>query len=778
MLEERDPPPDPAGCRSLDELAAALRSLKAWAGDPSYDTITRRVNAGFAPAGRGTVVDCFRDGRRRINPELVVAVVASLHDDDVYLARWRQAIRVTLAEREAAANVRVLAGLPSDANSFVGREPHLASLERAAGVCVITGMAGVGKTQLAVHAGHRRTGETKLFVDLRGFHPDESQPPAEPGAVLDGFLRALGVPARQIPHDLNARSALFRDQVAGRQALVILDNAADEEQVRPLLTPDALTLVTSRRDLSGLGPATRIDLDVFSSREASELLSGATPSEGDRAAVERVAQRCGYLPLALRVVAGQMAATPGWSVADHADRLDERHRNQRIDDGVQLALQLSEQGLPERRRILLRRLAGHPGQDLDVYAAAALLDAELDETEEHLRRLTAEHLIQQPVPGRFVLHDLVRAYAADRAADEERPADRQAALTRLFDLFLYAASAAMDALHPAEKHRRPELEPHAVRAPDLSDPKAALHWLDTERATLVAICLHAARNGWPSYAVRLAATIYTYLDNGGYPADAIAVHSEARHAAARSGDLAGEANALVNLAVVHWQLGRHPEALEQLTEALALFRRLGDGRGQARALGNLGVVHNVFGNHEASAAHHAQALDQFAEIGDRVGEANTLTNLGDVYLRMGRPSDAADHHRRALALFRDLSHRGGEATALTNLGDADTQLGNHAAALDSYDKAVAIFGELGERYGQTCALNGRGEALSAAGRSEEALTTFTVALGTARLIDDPSEQARAHAGLAALHEAAGDTEAAARHRPPYPLDAVVDVPPT
>ncbi|MBU2669502.1 tetratricopeptide repeat protein [Actinoplanes bogorensis] len=751
MDEPRDPHlPDPTGCRSLDELAAALRALKSWAGDPSYDTITRRVNAANTAAGRGTVVDCFRDGRRRINAELVIAVVASLHDDEAYLARWRQAIRITLAERQAAATVRVLAGLPSDASSFVGREPQLASLERAAGVCVITGMAGVGKTQLAVRAGHRRTRETTLFVDLRGFHPDESQPPAEPGAVLDGFLRALGVPARQIPHDLSARSELFREQVAGRQAVVVLDNAVDEEQVRPLLTPDALTLVTSRSDLGGLDHATRIDLDVFSAEEASALLADAAGTDTDSAAVERVAERCGYLPLALTVVAGQMAATPGWSVADHADRLDERHRNHRLDDGVQLALHLSDQRLPESRRILLRRLAGHPGQDLDAYAAAALLDAELDETEEHLRRLAAEHLIQQPVPGRFVLHDLVRQYAAERAADEERPADRRAALTRLFDHYLYASGAAMDALHPAEKHRRPLLEDHGVRRPDLSDAKTALHWLDTERATLVAICLYAARHGWESHAVRLAATLYTFLDNGGYPADAIAVHSEARHAAARVGDFAGEANALVNLAVVHWQLGRLPEALGLLDEGLALFRRLGDNRGQARTLGNLGVVYNGLGDQEASAAHHAQALDQFVEIGDRVGEANTLTNLGDVYLRLGRPSDAASQHRRALALFRDLNHRGGEATALTNLGDADTGLGLFAEALESYDQAIAIFGDLGERYGQTCALNGRGAALAGAGRVAEARTTFELALDTARAIDDPSEQARARTGLAAL----------------------------
>ncbi len=746
MNADRDPqPPDPGGGRSLDELAAALRSLKVWAGDPSYDTITKRVNARHTQTGRGTVVDCFRDGRRRINADLVVAVAASLHDDPAYLTRWRQAIRVTLAAGQAAANVRVLAHLPSDAGSFVGREPQLAVLRGATGVCVITGMAGVGKSQLAIHAGHLGPRETTLFVDLRGFHPDESQPPAEPGAVLDGFLRALGVPARQIPHDAAARSALFREQLTSREALVILDNAADEEQVRPLLAQGALTIVTSRRDLSDLGPATRIDLDVFSSAEASELLADAVPADADPTALERVAHRCGYLPLALTVVAGQMAATPGWTVADHADRLDERHRNYRLDDGVQLALHLSDQRLPAARRTLLRRLAGHSGQDFDAYAAAALLDAGLDETEEHLRRLTAEHLVQQPAPGRFVLHDLVRAYAAERAADDERPADRRAALTRLFDYYLYAAAAAMDALHPAERHRRPTLPDRDVSIPDLADAKSALHWLETERPTLVAVC----RQDSPEHTIRLAAVLYTYLDNGGYPADAITVHTEARHAAARSGDLAGEAGALLSLGVVHWQLGRQPEALEHLTEALALFRRVGDSRGQARALGNLGVVHNAFGDQDASAAHHTQALEKFVEIGDQVGEANTLTNLGDVYVRMGRAAEAADQHRRALTLFRTLNHRGGEATALTNLGDADTRLGRYPDALDSYDKAIAIFGELGERYGQTCALNGRGEALTGMRRFDEATTTHRTALDLATRIDDPSEQARATAGLAA-----------------------------
>jgi tetratricopeptide (TPR) repeat protein len=758
-------PPDPGAARSLDELVAMLRSLKVWAGDPSFETITRRINARWSQDGRpaselarrGTVVDCFRSGRRRINADLVVAVVQALHDETGYVAHWRQAVRVSVAEAYAAGQVRVLDRLPAGLASFAGRDAQLEVLREAAvggAVCVLTGMAGVGKTQLAIHAGHLLAGfDSTLFVNLRGFHPDQGQPPAEPAAVLDGFLRLLGVPAQQVPHDTDARAALFRERLAGRRALVILDNAVDEAQVRPLLAtgPGILTLITSRRSLDELPAVVRLGVDVLSPAEAAQLLATTVPDVPvgiDPAAGARVAHRCGHLPLALTVVAGQMAATPGWTMTDHADRLDERHQHHRLDDGVHLALHLSYQRLPAERQTLLRRLAAHPGQDLDDYAAAALLDEDPETTGAHMRHLVAEHLVQQPVTGRFVLHDLVRAYAAERAADEDRPADRRAALSRLFDHYLYGAAAAMDALHPAEKHRRPVLEPRPTAGPDLTDPKAALLWLDTERATLVAVCLHA-----PDHAVRLAATLYTYLDNGGHPADAIAVHGEARRTAHAAGDRAGEAGALVNLGVVHWQLGRYPEAIDQLTQALTLFREIGDGRGEARALGNLGVVHTATGDLETSAAYHAQALDRFIAIGDRVGEANTLTNLGDAYAQLNRPAEAVANNSRALEIFRDLRHRGGEATALTNLGDAHVRQGAFSAAVIEHEEALAIFGEIGERYGQACALNGHGEALTGLARLPEAVASHRAALLLAREIDEPEEQARATAALAALERA-------------------------
>jgi tetratricopeptide (TPR) repeat protein len=776
-------PPDPGPARSLDDLVGCLRALKLWAGDPSYESITRRINARWQAAGRpadelarrGTVVDCFKTGRRRMNGDLVIAVVQALRDEAGYVAHWRQALRVVLTDSAAAAQVRVLDRLPDDVATFTGRTAETAGLSRLAGeaggdsasgpvVCVLAGMAGVGKTQLAIHTGHLLVAEgrfdTTLFVNLRGFHADPGQPPAEPAAVLDGFLRLLGVSGHEIPHGLQPRAALFRELLANRRALVVLDNAAGEGQVQPLLPRGArtLTLITSRRRLDDLDPAVRLDVEPFGAPEAEELLIRSVPGVAlgaDRSAYRRVARRCGHLPLALSVVAGQMAARPGWTVTDHADRLDERHRHRRLDGGVELALHLSYQHLSLERQALLKGMAAHPGPDLDDRAAAALLDTDPPSAAAHLRHLAREHLVQQPLGGRYMLHDLVRAYAADRARDEDRPAARRDALTRLFDHYVYSAAAAMDTLYPAERHRRPTLPPRPPAGPQPADPqpadpKAALLWLDAERATLVAVCLHAAREGWPEHAVRLAGILYSYLDNGGHPADAFTVHTEAQHAARLLGDGVAEATALTNLGVVCWQLGRLPEATGHLEHALALFREFGDDRGEARTLGNLGVVHSSAGQGEVAAAYHKQALDRFVDLGDRVGEANTLTNLGSVLARLGRPAPAVDQNTRALDIFRELQHRGGEATALNNLGDVNTMLGRFADAVGCYEQALTIFRDLGERYGETCVLNGLGHALAGQEQRDDAIARHREALVLATDIGKPEEQARARTALARL----------------------------
>ena len=821
--------PDPGPANTLDALVERLRVLKFWAGDPSYESIKDRVNAEWTAAGRPvgelvgktTVVDCFRLGRRRLNTDLFVAVVQALHPDVGYVAQWRQALQVIGAASTAAAQVRVQNSLPPDLAGFTGRAAELDRLAqvlgeggRAGGAVVISaieGMAGVGKTQLAVHAGHLlvRQGRVDrvLFVNLRGFHPEPAQPPAEPAAVLDGFLRLLAVPGPEIPYELEARTAAFRGLLAGTRTLVVLDNAADADQVRPLLpqTPGCPVLVTSRRTLSDLNPAAHLSVDVFTPAEARQFLTQAAPevaAGGDPEAAVRIAGRCGYLPLALGLLAGHMRAKPGWTLTDHADWLDERHRDRRLDTGIELALDLSYQHLSADRRQILRLLALHPGQDLDAYAAAALADTDLATARAHLHRLCGDHLLQPGTPGRYIFHDLVRAYAVTKAHDEDRPPARRAALTRLFDHYLATAATAMDTLHPAEVQLRPRIPAAATPAPELTDPDVALAWLDTERPALVAVAGHTAAHGWPTHTTRLARTLFRYLD-GGHLTDAMTVHGHAHRAARDSGDPLGQAHALTDLSVAHGRLGRYGPAAEHLQQALALLRQAGDEAGQARilnnlgtiaiqsgryrtatdhytqalalhrlagnqtrestTLANLGVVEGRLGRYQSAIEHFEQALAVCRRTGDRTSEAETLDSLGHVELRSGRLGPAGEHLRLALSLFRQLGNRTGEAGVLDSLGLLHTRLGQPDLATEYHQQALTFFRETGDQDNEVWVRNGLGEAAQAAGQPATALSQHGAAHAIAAEIGDLEEQARAHTGLGNAYRSLGDPALAREH---------------
>jgi tetratricopeptide (TPR) repeat protein len=822
--------PDPGQAGTLDEVVTLLRALKVWAGDPSYGTIVDRINTAWRHAGRpaaeltrkSTVADCFRPGRRRVNVDLLVAVVTALHPDPGYVTQWRQTLRVVLAESPATAQVRAQDTLPERVADFAGRVPELERLRQvlgrragASGTVVISaleGMAGVGKTQLAIRAGQLLAEddpfEQVLFVDLRGFHPDPRQPPADPAAVLDSFLRLLGVPGRDIPHELPGRVARYRQRLAGRRALVVLDNAADLGQVEPLLPDSAscVTLITSRRSLADLSSAAHLAVDVFPPDQARDLLIRASPGVPvgeDPDAVERLARHCGYLPLALALIVGHIRAKPGWTFTDHADWLDERHRDHRVDSGVGLALGLSYQHVPAPLQRMFRLLALHPGHDVEPYAAAALADVDLDTAREQLRRLAAEHLLQQSTPGRYVFHDLVRAYAADRASDEDRPRSRRAALTRLFDHYLHTASVAMDTLVPAERLRRPQAPESSAPTPPVVDALAARAWLDAERPNLVAAAGHAAANGWPGCSTGLAAALFRYLDGGGHYGDAITLHTNAGSAARRSGDRSAEAEALTNLGAGYLRLGRFQQAADQLQHALTLAGEIGDRRGEARALNNLGATYERLGSYQQAADHYLRALPLFRELGDPTGEAHTLGNLGIVYLRWADYDNAAghldlalarfreigdrsgeagaldhlgvvylrsdrhevavDHHRQALALFHELGNRSGEGHTLLNLGMVYRRWGEFRHAADQLRLAITLFRDVGNPSGEAESLNGLGETLLDDDQRTQAADAHHAALALADRIGDRREQARAHDGLGRTHQASDEPELAQQH---------------
>jgi tetratricopeptide (TPR) repeat protein len=821
-------PVDPTTAGTIDDLVAVLRRLKVWAGDPSYDAITRRINVAWTAAGRppaerackNTVADCFRPGRRRLNQDLVLAIVRALEGDAAYLALWQRTLRMLGEHSRAAAQVQVHGGLPDDLAGFTGRRPELDRLRRAsaddrrcgaASIFALVGMAGVGKTRLAVRAGHLLHRDAAfdhvLFVNLRGFHSDPSRPPADPGAVLDGFLRLLGVPARRIPHDVSARAAAYRARLAGSRCLVVLDNAADVEQVRPLLpaTSGSVVLVTSRRTLGGLPGCVDIPVRVFSPDEAVDFLCRAAPGVPvgpDERAPARIVQRCGHLPLALGLISGHIRSRSGWTLSDHADRLDDRHGDGLLDAGIDVALDLSYRLLPADRQRLLRLVALHPGQDFDCHAAASIVGSEVDDVNVWLRQLADDHLLEEATAGRYTLHDLVRAHASGRAADDDPPAARRAALTRLFDYYAATAAVAMDVLAPAERHRRPTPPASATPPPAMAGLDAARAWLDADRTNLVAVITHAARRGWPDHAIAMSTALVRYL-NGGHHADAFAVHGSALDAARCRGDVAQQAWALTHLAAAHLRLGQAGPAVAQLQQARDMFAQVGERTGRARACATLGDLEQRLGRYTAAAAHLEEALRLYRLAGDRTGVPHALTKLGIVAERLGRYSDAAQHHEAALALFRRVRDRLGEAAALCNLGDvagrlrmsgaAERHLGRALSlyrrcgnrdgeawtldnlgalrtrcsrpdeAVEHHRRALEMHRGTGERHGEASALNGLGEAAHAARRPAQAFDHHRAAYAVAAQIGDRHQQGRALAGMAHAAHGAGQSESARRY---------------
>ncbi|OJF12958.1 hypothetical protein BG844_17855 [Couchioplanes caeruleus subsp. caeruleus] len=716
------------------------------------------------------------------------------------------------------------AQLPATTAAFTGRQEELAELltlvpdaatepRGVVVICAVDGMGGIGKTTLAVHAAHRladRYPDGCLFIDLHGY--TRAVTAVEPGQALPRLLHALGVPAEQIPAEVEDQAALYRSRLAGRRMLILLDNARTAEQVRPLLPadPGCLVLVTSRRRLSTLDEARSVSLDVLSPADATALFSriaGPGRVAGHPGTIERIIELCGRLPLAVRVAAARLRARPAWTVTHLADRLSDRHgRLAELDDGergVAAAFSLSYHDLTAEQQRTFRLLGLHPGTETDPYAAAALTGLPLARVGRILDDLLDAHLLVQPAQGRYAFHDLMRAYAADLAQAEDADDVRRAALTSLFDHYLATAATAMDTLFPAGMFQRPRIRAVDSPSPPVLDTVTARAWLDAVRQSLVAACAHAASHGWPGHARRLSATLALYLDFGGHFTDALTIHGHARHAAGICRDWPAEAHALTSLGTSLDGLGRHAQAAEHLEHALVICRAIGFRAGEARALNNLGYVHCRWGHYAQAADYARQGLAIFRETGNRLGQADALDTLGIVHRQQGRYDEAVDHSRHALRLYhelrdplgkamqlerlggiharqgryqeaiahleqalhldREIGNRPGEADALNELGLVHRQQGRYATAADHHRQAIELYRKIGSRSGESAALNGLGETLYAVGRPDEARIQHTAALALTLETGDGHEHARAHTGIARIHHAGGALDLARRH---------------
>ncbi|MGW0192734.1 ATP-binding protein [Nonomuraea sp. NPDC003201] len=706
--------------------------------------------------------------------------------------------------------------LPADAAAFIGRARELAVLDDvgdAATVVVtaIDGMAGVGKTALAVHAAYQlapRFPDGDLFVDLHGY--TRGLPAADPADALARVLEVLGVPGETIPQHLDDRAALYRSVLADRKMLIVLDNAADEAQVRPLL-PGAggcLVLVTSRRRLVGLDDARMVSVDVLPLADAIALFTGTAGEERvagvPREVLAAVVRRCGLLPLAIRLAAARLKAHPAWSVRHLLQRLEQhQHPLSELRAGqhsVTAALDLSYQELTDAERRAYRLLGLHPGMDLAPDAAAALLATTVKRAATLLDRLLEVHLLQEPIPCRYRFHDLIRTHAAERAAGEESESDRRAASARLLNHYSRAASAAMDLLYPYEADMRPRIAPDEVAPPAVADAAA---WLDAELSNLLSLAQLAAEHGFSEHVRHLSATLHRCLRTRGRYAEAETLLERALSAARTAEYRTGELEALLGLGEIRQMQCRYEAALEDSSRALAIACAIGHRAGELRALNGIGMVRGFQGEYARAAEHFEQALDIARAIGHRTGELDALIAAGNVHRIMGWYDTSADELAQALVIARSIGHRTGELRALLGtgfihlgqgahgpatgyftlalglargtghrLGELDSLnglghlhrfQGRYEEAYDCYEQALRLACEIGNSNWQFEALHGMGRLQHARGQAGQALDCHRQALDLASDLHQPSDQARAHDGLAHAHAALGRPDHARRH---------------
>ena len=656
---------------------------------------------------RAEALQAYRELRRHLVDELGIepsAEVRELH---------REILAGTATPRRADAVMEKPAQVPAAVSAFTGRAEHLARLDEllpARGTAVICGMAGVGKTALAVEWAHRHRDQFpdgQLYVDLRGF---TATGPLPPMTALSGFLQALGVPADQVPAEPGQAAALYRTLAARRELLVVLDNAGSAAQVRPLLPGGArcLTLVTSRRALGGLVAregAHHLTLDALAPPEAAALLVrvlGAGRTAGRTGAVAELARLCAYLPLALRIAAANLTLRPDLPVADHVAELGAGSRLTGLavtgddDSAVRAAFDLSYAALPGPARRLFRLLALPPGTDFTVDDVAALSGADPARAGALTAALVDAHLVVALGGGRHTLHDLLRLYATERSRTDDQEPERRAAVARLYDHYLARAERAAEALYPHMLRLRPAGEGGL-------DHAAARRWLDAERPNLVRAVVAAADDGPRAAGWLLADALRGYFHLSRHTADWLTVGEAALLGARREGDLRGQAAALHSLGTACRSVGEMDRAARHYEEALRLARRAGWRESEATTLGNLGIVDRRRGRLGDAARHLADALRVDREIGRRAGEANNLGNLATVQHEMGRLPEAAAGFTAAIALNAASGSRHGEALWLTGLGHVDHDLGRPDRAAGHFRAALDRYVQVGDRDGEATA---------------------------------------------------------------------------
>ncbi|MEV7519733.1 tetratricopeptide repeat protein [Streptomyces sp. NPDC091371] len=693
--------------------------------------------------------------------------------------------------------------LPRDVPDFTGREAQLAAVLAAVDsdrIVAVDGMAGVGKTCLAVHAAHRLAADypdAQLYVDLHGF--TEGREPMDPDSVLRMLLGALDVPSERVPQEgLEQLAACWRAELAQRRAVVVLDNAADAEQVRPVLpgAGPSVVLITSRNRLLGLDEVPPVSLDVLSTEESAELLTRASGADTrlsqDPESAAEVLRLCGHLPLALRLAAARLRHRPGWTVGVLAERLSQGTGE------LDAALAMSVRQLDRPQARLYRLLGLLPGGTFDEYLVAALADLPLGSARALLEDLLDAHLVQQPTADRYRLHDLVHQHARRACEEQDTPTDRERALGRFLDFYVHAAAAADAAMPVLAPSRSPLAGQPPTALPQFGDKYAAIGWLTTEYENMIAafetadavgadvhVCelprflrAYFARRCGTTHLNFLFERALTAAQRLGDPLQLAEAHSDlgfARYNAGRMAEaaaayeaagLAGDARVEAELAMrrgyLSWDEGRTEEPLEFFRLAAKLYEEADCPTGAAHAAASEAWSLLQLGHRDQAAQRAREVLDIPHPDPAWPPTLTARITLG-VAVATEAPDEATAHLNRALTLAREDGHMNNEAWSLNCLGVALRQMGRYEEALAAHREAFALLDALFEEHWKIRFLNAYAETCRLAGLPEEALRLHRQALELAPKLGYRHEEALAHQGMAALL-ATTDPAAASEHR--------------
>jgi DNA-binding SARP family transcriptional activator/tetratricopeptide (TPR) repeat protein len=666
--------------------------------------------------------------------------------------------------------------LPPETTEFVGREEELGLLTADHGsapwLAVIEGMPGVGKTTLAARAARLvcdRYPDGTLYLDLHSHNP--GWPPLQPAEALHQLLRMLAVPAAQIPEAIGDRTALWRAHLSRRRAVVILDDAAGPEQIRPLLplAGQCLILVTTRRKFPSLDGARTLTLDVLSVDEAIMLFRQVARPTGaiDADQVATTVGLCGRLPLAITLMASRIAQADPPSLDDLIEEWSQSPAwlggTGAASPEMIAAFDLSYRALDVGHQRIFRLLGISPAATHSSAAAAALGDCAVAEAEQALAVLLDCHLLTQAPDGQFRLHDLVRGYAAARARRDDPAAEQRQAIGRLLDHYLHTADRADRVLHPFRLRPDLQIADQSADSPEPGTPEAAAGWLESEWRNILQAASYASRHEWKQECADLSFLLAEFLEIRAFWDEAITAHTLALQASRYLADPARIAQASLALSVVLQQTGRHDDAIPLAEEAAGIYRSLADQRGEAAALDQIGLAHERTARSREALAYFQEAKILYQVAANPRGIADTLSHSGIACWRLGRYREADDLMHAALALYRDIGDRRGEAKVLNNLGMVHLNNGQHREALDAYQRSLQIFRQIGGPQNEAILCQNLGSVHRHNGSYEEALASCRQALAIYRAIGDLPDEADALNEIGAIYQRAACFDEALVH---------------